>query len=544
MILLITFGSETWLTSSIPTAAISIESFSVIRQDRNSSIDKKGGGICIYVKNKYSYDSLEELCAIGPNYETLGIKVKIGHVKPSYILAVYRPPSGNLNKFMDCITAYLENLDLTRSEMFMLGDINIDYKSTSMIRKLKIRNFETKFNLKQLIEDDTRVTETTATTLDWIYTSTGYISDAGVLNYNISDHLPIFLTRKKPRNKIKKISILGRYYIRYDQNLFKQMLSDSDWTDFDTIVNPSIMWSLMEENIRKVLDQLCPIKQLTVPEHKPEWLNDEIIRLMRKRDKIYREARRKKDPTLWRKAIFLRNRVEMTIKTYKREKIYNELQQNQNNPKIFWESINSLIADNAQTNIQRLTDDEGLVHEGSNLPKYINHYFANIGKKLADNILQKNSFNIDSELCQGPLNLNNDNICNKVITELDIESILKDVNLNKSSAIHNIRTKVLVHAFQSQLTRVVKMYNGSLTLCAVPDEWKVATIVPLPKVNNPRTASDMRPISLLPFPGKILEILISKRLKNYLGINNILSSKQHGFREKKINSLCNSAFFT
>ena len=41
----------------------------------------------------------------------------------------------------------------------------------------------------------------------------------------------------------------------------------------------------------------------------------------------------------------------------------------------------------------------------------------------------------------------------------------------------------------------------------------------------------MRPISLIPLPGKIFEHLISARLKLYLDRNNVLTSKQHGFRK-------------
>ena len=34
------------------------------------------------------------------------------------------------------------------------------------------------------------------------------------------------------------------------------------------------------------------------------------------------------------------------------------------------------------------------------------------------------------------------------------------------------------------------------------------SIVPLPKINNPKLVSDFRPISLLPLPGKIIEKLL------------------------------------
>ena len=56
-------------------------------------------------------------------------------------------------------------------------------------------------------------------------------------------------------------------------------------------------------------------------------------------------------------------------------------------------------------------------------------------------------------------------------------------------------------------------------------------MVPIPKVNTPKFASDFRPISLIPLPGKILEHMISLRLKAYISCNNILTKNQHGFRK-------------
>ena len=44
--------TETWLNCSIPTASISVDGFSIIRQDRYENSAKKCGGICIYVKDR------------------------------------------------------------------------------------------------------------------------------------------------------------------------------------------------------------------------------------------------------------------------------------------------------------------------------------------------------------------------------------------------------------------------------------------------------------------------------------------------------------
>ena len=92
---------------------------------------------------------------------------------------------------------------------------------------------------------------------------------------------------------------------------------------------------------------------------------------------------------------------------------------------------------------------------------------------------------------------------------------------------------VVVDAFNSQLIRTIRLYNGSVMRCIFPLSWKEGTIIPLTKVSNPKTASDMRPLALLPLPGKILERIISDRLKLFLNDYSILTEKQHGFGKGK-----------
>ena len=502
--------TETWLNNSTPTAAINVDGYSVIRQDRYENSNKKGGGICIYVREHFMYETLDTACAISPDYEMLGIKLKIKDIKPFHIIGTYRPPAGNMTRYMEKLNEVLENINLTRSELFLMGDVNIDYNSDKLLKKLKIKNFETKFGLRQLIEDHTRVTASTSTTIDWVYTSTEYVTKYGIVNYNISDHLPTFVVRKKPRGMIRKIQVKGRSYLRYDMNVFQQILDGLNWEVFDNSNNPTEMWDCLEDNITVALNQICPIKNLTVPEIKPNWLTNDIVQLMRRRDKMYKEARRKRDPVLWRKATFLRNRVEMVIKNHKRDKIRNELEQNKNNPKKFWQNINSLLGKQNNVLIQRLNSENGdTIYEGKDLAEHINNFFAEIGPKLADDIINLYDVNPEKVLFQGPFNINSDNITNREITTNELESLLKKVKVDKSSAIPDIKTQVLVHAFSHQIERVVRMYNGSLTQCTFPHKWKKAIIVPLPKIANPKTVTDMRPISLLPFPGKIMEMIVS-----------------------------------
>ena len=57
-------------------------------------------------------------------------------------------------------------------------------------------------------------------------------------------------------------------------------------------------------------------------------------------------------------------------------------------------------------------------------------------------------------------------------------------------------------------------------------------VTPLKKEGFANDVSGLRPISLLPLPGKILEKLLHVQLYNYKDENNILSTNQGGFRPK------------
>lgn len=64
----------------------------------------------------------------------------------------------------------------------------------------------------------------------------------------------------------------------------------------------------------------------------------------------------------------------------------------------------------------------------------------------------------------------------------------------------------------------------------MPDVWKVATVIPIPKDKNSKNVTDLRPISLLHLPGKVIEHIIHDQLMFHLLSINHLSPNQFRFR--------------
>lgn len=65
----------------------------------------------------------------------------------------------------------------------------------------------------------------------------------------------------------------------------------------------------------------------------------------------------------------------------------------------------------------------------------------------------------------------------------------------------------------------------------VPDDLKIAKIIPVYKSDDKKIVSNYRPISVLPAFSKILEKLVYNRLLDFINQHNLLSKDQYGFRK-------------
>ena len=66
----------------------------------------------------------------------------------------------------------------------------------------------------------------------------------------------------------------------------------------------------------------------------------------------------------------------------------------------------------------------------------------------------------------------------------------------------------------------------------VPEMLKVSKVIPLAKVSAPTDPSHLRPISIQPLIGKLIEKTLYSQVMSFVSNNNILSPNQFGFRAK------------
>ena len=121
---------------------------------------------------------------------------------------IYRPPNDRYNDYENKLKAMLSKITAEHKECYIMGDFNIDllkYGNCDSSNRFVNQMFSS--SLIPTIKKPTRITNTTATLIDNIFTNTeNNIQTNGILFNDISDHLPIFL--------IETQSITNNKYIK------------------------------------------------------------------------------------------------------------------------------------------------------------------------------------------------------------------------------------------------------------------------------------------------------------------------------------------
>ena len=145
------------------------------------------------------------------------------------------------------------------------------------------------FDLTQIVSAPTRVTQTSSTVIDHIYTSNPEnISETIVPYYAMSDHFPVCFSRKVNTKILKPNHITTSYrcFKKFDENLFLTDLSsclEHFKSDRSTVNEDFAAWHSM---FIQCLDKHAPIKIKRVKFSRlPAWYVPEIGEARKLRDK-------------------------------------------------------------------------------------------------------------------------------------------------------------------------------------------------------------------------------------------------------------------
>ena len=523
--------SETWLDSRYGNDLIHLNGKTCYRADRHY-IDgtgyKKGGGVAIYVGNKWSsFVTID--CAntfSTPELEIVTVQIDKPGNKQMIISCIYRPPKAQHDRTVNALTSYLDRISMLGKEIWIGGDFNWDWNRCNHEQLQQIKNLLREYNLHQLINGITRPLSTHGTCIDWLITNCNIVSTSGVAHDLISDHLPVFAIKKKSRNKHIKTRVLSRSYKKFNKDRFNELLQNSSWDNFLEITDPNELWEIMSTNITAILSIMCPLRYKNVFVSKPEWLTDELLTLMKDRNHYVKLAKERGAVIYSKLSRFLRNKCNKLVNNAKGDFIRNKLNENKKDPKRFWYQINSLLSGgNTLTNCYQLLDPEtGDLCQAGTESELIHTHYATVGSNILLNHQGTEPWDYDTIRVR-----NNNGIYFDEIDQFEVEQVIQNIEVGKSSGIENISSNVLKIAFTLLLPKLTYMFNCSIRIGKFPVAWAHGTITLIPKCGNSKLVGNWRPITLVPLPGKLMEHLIHTGLFEIILNANVLSDNQYGF---------------
>ena len=108
---------------------------------------------------------------------------------------------------------------------------------------------------------------------------------------------------------------------------------------------------------------------------------------------------------------------------------------------------------------------------------------------------------------------------------------LKNGKANGPDDISNLLLKFCAPTLAEPITHII---NKSLSAGVFPLIWKTANVVPIFKQGNRENVENYRPISLLSNISKISERVVFNELYSFCETNNLLTSKNSGFKKRTI----------
>ena len=461
--------SETKLNDIHPDSAFQVNGFQKpFRRDREAN---SGGGILVYVRDGISCSRRSDL--EHKNLECIWLEIKPVKSKPFLLCNIYRPPNSTVqwnSIFEDC----MENVLKEEKELYLMGDFNRDLLNVQI--KNAWTDYMEPFGLTQLLSEATRVTNDTRTLIDHIYSNCPEnVNSLNIPNVGLSDHFPIFLTRKMHVQppKTNHYTISYRSFKNFDEAAFIEDLQFVPWDTVKLFEDTDDVMEAWLDLFSQVVDKHVPIKQHRV-KHKtqPQWMSPEILDAMKCRDR-HKAVGNEDEYKIWR------NKVLKLNQNAKKLQYQTFINNNKGNPssiyKIFQE-VGAGKGKHRQSNVTSVKVGDTLIDDSTEMANEFNNFFVNIASKLKEPVVNADHDKL-REFCQAKIPAD----AKFSIPPVQKDKVLKfltNIDINKATGTDMIGPRLLKLSAPFIADEITFICNHSISNSFFPSKWKEAKVAP------------------------------------------------------------------
>lgn len=342
-----------------------------------------------------------------------------------------------------------------------------------------------------------------------------------------SDHFPIIISENGP-------SVLERPS--------RWKLYKADWTLFQHLCGESITQEALANLndptqdisalIYKAAEEAIPRTSTHPKKRNKPWFDEKCQTAIDDRNAALRSFDLR--PTQENLDAFRvqRAKTRKTIKESKREswRQYVSGLNSSSSVKKTWDMIRKIQGKNSSLTVNHLNTTDGVTTSKKDISNVLADKFSQ--KSSSDNYSEKfQNFKSDQERIKLNFKSKNEEVYNKPFSMRELQSALRKCR-DTSVGSDEIHYQFLKHLPNLSLSCLLDVFNRVWETGILPDSWKEAIVIPIPKPGKDlKDPGNYRPIALTSCICKTMERMVNDRLVWFLEKYNLISPVQSGFRK-------------
>lgn len=517
----ILFLTETWLKSdgNVILAPACPPNYSFIHSVREG---KRGGGLANIFSDVLKFNSL----SLG-SFSSFEYQANIlDNKSPVLMVTVYRPPKCSKALFLTEISELLSICATNHNRTLITGDVNLHMDNASCTVAMGFMDLLHSFGFIQHVVGPTHKL---GHTLDLVISRGLTITVDKIIDRpELSDHFVLCfnMTVSDVNNDNPEHTVKKRFLTQSAANDFPLYLANANPQPDASSVNDLVHH--FNVKIESALNIVAPykIKKKGNSAATP-WINEHtrsLKRDCRRAERVWRKSKLTVHIEILKKKTAAYEKARRLARREYFAKIIND---NKTNARVLFSTIEHVL-NPPQLYKQSLPASKAKCNEfASFFDNKISNIRADIMSAAASiNTLSVNTRCRNVDPSRGSLKF----FC--AVNEEELRKIISQMT-SSSCSLDVIPTPFLKEVLDSVISDILKIVNCSLHSGVFPDSLKRAVVRPLLKKPNLDSSelSNYRPISNLPFLGKILEKVVFKQLEVFLQNNNTHNKFQSGFRK-------------
>ena len=176
--------------------------------------------------------------------------------------------------------------------------------------------------------------------------------------------------------------------------------------------------------------------------------------------------------------------------------------------------------------MHHLTLDGNPVAPGKRAECFAGHFSEKIRLNSAKSKIDRDIYNGKCKLIVG---------CRNFMQKKDVEICMSELGSKKSEGFDRIPVCAVFHSRVPLLEPMAALFENVYRTKTIPEQWKVAKVIPIFKKGCKSKIENYRPIANLCSASKIFEKLILRQIHYLESVNklDLTGKQQHGFKRNK-----------